>query len=166
MPYSVEPVGLVVPDVSVVGNGVERVPVLVHLEVEDQAARRRDELALILDADLALGKDGELAVELLLGPRLHARKAALLERDDALPVLRTERPHDEVLFELLQVDWTRHRRQAPSHPRSFVDLQVVVRHSARVEPPIERLAARRPAEAIEPAHGVERHRQSCRRCSR
>ena len=61
-------VGPVIADVAVVGDLVEVVPFLVQLEVENQAAGGRDQLALVLDADLPFGKYLELAFELLLRP--------------------------------------------------------------------------------------------------
>ncbi len=76
---------MVIADKAVVGDLLEVVPILEQLEIEDQAAGRRDELALIFDADLPFGKYPELALELLLRPGLHAGKTTLLQRDHLLP---------------------------------------------------------------------------------
>jgi hypothetical protein len=45
--------------------------------VDDQRARRRDQHAVDLDADLPLREDGELALELLARPRLDRERLAL-----------------------------------------------------------------------------------------
>src|SRR5262249_1578197 len=97
-------VGFVVADVAAVGDFLVAVPVLVKLKIEDQAAGGSDELTLILDADLPLGENLELASELLLRPGFHAWKAASLQSDHAFPVRQPQRPNDQVFFELLQID--------------------------------------------------------------
>ena len=123
-----------VPDVSAVGDDVERVPVLEHLEVEDQAARRRDQSALVLDADLALGKDCELALEVLLASTSPcqgssaARASRTLSQSSGRSGLTTRCFSN--FFRLMG----RAISAGSFSSEVFVDLQIVARHPARPVP--------------------------------
>src|SRR5262249_19882857 len=77
-PVERRPGGLVVADEAAVRDLVPAAPVLVELEVEDQAAGARHQAPLVFDAELTLGEAGDLAGELLPGGSLHSREAALL----------------------------------------------------------------------------------------
>jgi hypothetical protein len=58
----------------------------------------------MLDAKLPLGKNLQLAVELLPCPRLHAGKAPFLKRDDAFEIFRPQSPYSRALLVLFQID--------------------------------------------------------------
>src|SRR5690606_8077074 len=87
---------VVIANVAAVARGGEGVPLADVLRVDDEARRRRDELSFVLDADLPLRKVSDLAFELVARPRLDARKALSVERDDGLPIVDAERPDDDL----------------------------------------------------------------------
>ena len=81
-------------------------PVLVQLEIEDEAAAGRDQLALIFDADLAFGENGQLALELLPRPDVvHGGKALPLQGHHVFVIAGPQRPDDQVLLEFFQVQF-------------------------------------------------------------
>src|SRR5687767_14472817 len=71
-------IGIVVANKPLVADLIERVIRAEVFLVDDQRARGRDQRAVDLDAQLALGKDRQLALELLARPRLDARERTLL----------------------------------------------------------------------------------------
>jgi hypothetical protein len=81
------------------------VPVLVQFEVKDQAGGGGNEAALVFDADLALGENPDLALELFLGPRVHGGKAAALERNHIFPIRAAQLADDQVFLEFFEVDF-------------------------------------------------------------
>ena len=94
----------VIADESRVSDLIEVVIILVQLEIEDQAARRRYELPLIFDSNLPFGEVRQLALELLARPDIrHVGKTLPLQRCHSLPIGLLERPDYKVLLKLLEV---------------------------------------------------------------
>ncbi len=90
-------VGIVVADVAVVRDLFPVLPLGVEVVIDDQARRRRDDVAVVLDADLPLGEIFELALEMLALPRQHAREAGQLQLDQGVEVADLEPPQPQPL---------------------------------------------------------------------
>jgi hypothetical protein len=87
--------GVVVADVAVVRDVLERVVGAEVLLVDDQRARGGDQDAVVFDAELALREHRELALHLLGRPRLDVRERLPLQRLDRLDVALLQRPEDQ-----------------------------------------------------------------------
>src|SRR5262249_40383347 len=102
-PVERRPGGLVVADEAAVRDLVPVAPVLVELEVEDQAARAGYQPSLVLHAELAFRKAGDLAGELLPGGSLHSREAGLLQSTKCVPVLQPKLANADLALEGAEV---------------------------------------------------------------
>src|SRR5262249_21320013 len=103
-PVERRPGGLVVADEAAVRDLVPAAPVLVQLEVEDQATRAGHQPPLVLDAELALGEAGDLAGELLPRRALHSREAALFQPAERVPVLQPQLANADLALEGAEVE--------------------------------------------------------------
>ncbi len=79
-------------------------PVGAEVVVDDQAARGRDQFAVVGDSDLTLGEVLDLASDVVLTPGRHVGEAGPLHFDDTVEVRQLKRPDFQVALELGEID--------------------------------------------------------------
>jgi len=95
----------VIANVAAVGDFAPIAPRVVVIEIDDQAARRSDDFAVVVNADLSFGKDFDLGSDVIAAPRGYAGKARLLHGDQLVAVVHGDRPHADVIFEFFEFEF-------------------------------------------------------------
>src|SRR5690606_27793321 len=96
--------GNAVADAAAVGDLAPVVPVPIVIQVHHPAAGRRDQVAVVFNAELSFGEDPDLAFDLFARPGDHAGKALLLKRNEPLIVVDRDETLLQVPLEFLKVD--------------------------------------------------------------